>query len=640
MADPQRVPVPQGIPYQNADGELGVLSGRVTTVAVQPVPSSWVQRFHPLRNIWVRDELKQRASYLATRQHLTPFLVPHRFEGQLDPTKLSRARLAYGVGLNQAYLQEIFGHIRSTPAHYTWGKLSTDSPDEKDITSPPKTGVAERMWWDATADGISWSNFFEGDVLEWLLTSPSALVLVDTNNVLSSKMTVGEAEAKGIRSSLKLIPFSWVEDYGRGPQGYRWLKIAETLDRREPEMPNDDTGFERRHIIYELLSTGVTRIRRFNDKGVQIGGDILQTIKNMSGQGILPLVEVKFGKHPDVTNLGTGLLMGLDDIVIDIFNLLTEIREAYRDAVFTFLAYRGSDAVGVQTQLEGGTRLVHIGEDATSTLEVVGAHGGEVEAGLGLLEHALKNWSLSAKRRAMEQQEATQARSGVSIKAEFQLDLVPVMVSITETLDLIETNAMFILAQIEGFTPKEANVLVVRREKDFQMEQEASRISRIIGEFLTAVPGMPSTMLKKMIMRWAESIDFLDLEEEITMGDGTKKKLREIIDQEAADIADADTQARIRQNQFGILGAAALGAATGGNSNGGGDGTSTSPSSQPGEITPPLAPLASPSVKTEGEGSGAVLASIQALGAQVQTLAEKVTQKPTAVNVIVKREGG
>ena len=173
----------------------------------------------------------------------------------------------------------------------------------------------------------------------------------------------------------------------------------------------------------------------------------------------------------------------------------------------------------------------------------------------------------------MEQQEATQARSGVSIKAEFQLDLVPLMVHVTEVLDQIETNAMFILAQIEGFTPKEANELKVKRETAFQLEQEASRIARIVGEFLTAIPGMPKSLLKQLIMRWASSIDFLDLDQMVKMADGSERKLRDLIDEEAEEIAEADQTARIRQNEFGILGNAAMGAELGGTNNGGGDST-------------------------------------------------------------------
>jgi hypothetical protein len=506
MADAQRIALPQGIPYQNSDGELGVLSGRVTTIAMPSVPTSWVQRLHPLRGIWLRDELKQRASFLATRQHLTPFLVPHRFEGTTDPSSLNRAKLAYGVGLNAAYMQEIFGHIRATPAHPNVGRINQ-----------------------------------------------------------------GEAETLGIRSMFKFIPYSWIEDFGRNRGGYRWIKIAETLDAREPDMKNDDTGMQRRHMLYELTADGRTRITRWDDNGRQIGTELFQTIKNTNSQPMLPFVEVKFGKHPDVNYMGTGMLMGLDDIVIDMFNLLTEIREAYRDAVFTFLKYRGPDPDGVRVQLKQGTRLVHTGDDTNSDLGVVGADGSEVEAGLSLLEVSLKNWSLSAKRRAMEQQEATQARSGVSIKAEFQLDLVPVMVSITEQLDIIETNAMFILAQIEGHTVQEANVLSIRREKDFQMEQEASRISRIVKEYMDAIPGMPAPLLKQMIMRWAESIDFLDLDAMVKMGDGSSKKLRDIIESDATDIAESDQAARMRANEFGILGPAAQGPISGGSNNGGGN---------------------------------------------------------------------
>ncbi len=40
----------------------------------------FVKRKHPLYPIWTHAELKQRASFTATKEELIPFLVPHRFE--------------------------------------------------------------------------------------------------------------------------------------------------------------------------------------------------------------------------------------------------------------------------------------------------------------------------------------------------------------------------------------------------------------------------------------------------------------------------------------------------------------------------------------------------------------------------------
>lgn len=569
--------LPYGVQYVNNEGELGVMSGRVEiNGGTPPVITSWVQRTHPLRPIWTRDEGKERASYIGTRQHLAPFLVPHRFEGNKEGRSLSRARLAYSIGLNSAYLSEIFGHIRNTPAHYTWGILSTAQEDQ-DTTKEPTGGDAVTFWRDATNNGVNWTNFFEGKVLEWMLTSPGGLILVDSNLMPEAgRINKAVAARSGVRPSFKFIPYSWVEDFGRDARGFWWIKISEVADVRKPKMEGEDNvGYEQFHLIYTLTDTGTTEIARYNDKGEQQGRAVTQNVRDINGIGILPIVPVRFGEHPDIDFMGTGALMGLDDIIIDLFNLLTETREAYRDVVFTFLTYRGGDLTSVQSQLEQGGRLVNLGDSPNSELKAVGAEGSEVASGLSLIELGIKNWAISAKRKATEFQTAaggpSGSASGVSLKAEFQLDLIPMMISITEQLDQYETQAMFILAQLEGKSPQEAAKLKVRRETQFQMEQEASRIARIVDEFLKSIPGMPAALLEQLIMRWAESLDFLDLNQEVKMADGSTKILRDAIKEQAAEIAEADQTARMIQNQFGILGTAGIGAAAGGGTNGGGN---------------------------------------------------------------------
>lgn len=576
MAQVPNTAAPPGISYQNDEGEAGVLTGRETTATTVHLPiggveTSWAQRVHSQRSIWIDDELRQRASYIATRGVMTPFLVPHRFEGKVKPEKLARARLGYAVGLNKAYLQEILGHIRSAQAHYTWGRLGGET--DQNISKDPKKGIAQRVWWDANGKGVSWTNFFEGKVLEWMLTSPAGIVVVDTNRPPNTEgLSQADAERQGIRSSFKFVPFSWVEDYGWGSRGFRWIKFLEVDDQRNPRDRNGETGYQRRHVLYELQPNGTTTIRRYNDKGEPIGTPIIQRVLDTDGQGMLPLVLVKFGEHPEVPTLGSGLLMGLDDIVIDLYNLIAEVREAFRATVFSFYTLKSSDYDGVKDQLESGTRLVDLGEDPGAELNQVSGDANEVDAGLRLIDMALRNWAMSAKRRAAEVWEDTTARSGVSLKAEFQLDLVPLMVSVTETLDQVETDCMFILAQIEGLSMEEADKLFVWREAEFQMEQEASRIARIVKEFVDAIPGMPATLLKTLIMRWAESLEFLNLDEKVDGGDETEPgtTLREVISDEAEEIADADQKARTQAAQFGILGSAAMGATMGGSNNGGG----------------------------------------------------------------------
>lgn len=561
----------KGIPYVNSDGEIGVIAGQVTIQRLSTSPSNWVQRVHPLRSIWQGDEVRQRSSFLGDRKHLIQFLVPHRFEGKKTGVGLDRSRLGYGIGLNKAYLHEVFGHIRGTPAHYTWGPLG---PGITDSIVPPTTGQASTLWYDCTGDGVSWTAFFESRVLEWILTSVGGFILVDSNRPEGIQLTQAMADSLGIRATLKWIPMSWVEDYGRGPKGYRWVKISETEDVRQPKMTDNSTGYQRRHLLYELMPDGRTMISRFDDDGNRIGPVTIQKIVDTHGRGILPLIEAKFGEHPDMPNLGSGLLMGLDDIVIDLFNLLTEIREAYRDEAFGFLTYRGSDADGAYTQVTEGSRWVNIGDDPNAELNRVAADSGGVASGITLFDIGLKNWSLSAKRRAMEIMEASSARSGLSLKAEFQLDLRPLLVAVTETLDLLETNAMFVLSQIEGNSPDDSNKLLVKRETEFQLEQEASRIARIVGEFLQAIPAMPKSLLKKMIERWASSIDFLNLEEKTEDG----VPLGEAISDEADEIATAAEEEFVNRAKFSAL-------SPGGGGGGGPGAGGRPPTGQPGTLS-------------------------------------------------------
>lgn len=577
----------RGLPYVNSEGELGIQAGQVTLLRTSAIPSSWVQRLHPLRPLWMGDEVRQRASYLGDRRHLIPFLVPHRFEGTAKGDKLTRSKLGYGIGLNKAYLHEVFGHIRGTPAHYTWGRLG---PGSTDIIVPPTTGQAAILWYDATGDGMSWKQFFEGRVLEWMLTSPGGFVLVNSNRPEGLQLTQAMADALGIRATLKWIPMSWVEDFGRGSNGYRWIKLCETEDARQPNMSgSSEAGYRKRHVLYELMPDGRTSIRRFDDEGVPIGAPVIQKVVDTHGRGILPLIEANFGEHPDINYLGSGLLMGLDDIVIDLFNLLTEIREAYRDEAFGFLAYRGSNPTGAFNQMKDGSRWVDIGDDPNAELNRVSADAGGVASGISVFDIGLKNWSLSAKRRAMEIMEASSARSGLSLKAEFQLDLRPLLVAVVEALDLVETNTMFVLAQIEGMDMQAADELIVKRETEFQLEQEASRIARIVKEFKEGIPVMPAALQTKLINRWAQSIDFLDLDEPAEEGDN--QTLGELIDEQAAEISDAEMTAEIQKSTFLASGPGPGGGQPGGGNDGGG---------QPGGGAPPP-----PAGGNSGGGGGA-----------------------------------
>ena len=547
--------VPRGIEFTNSEGELGILSGRVTIPPTANVTTeNWVQRLHPLRPLWVEDERRERASFISTRRHLSAFIVRHRFEGSAKSVKLVRAQYGYGVGLNQAYLHEIFGHIRDAPAKYDWGGLEEGSTAGADETLEPSGGLALQLWNDATGDGVSWTSFFEGRTLEWLLTSPGGFILVDAPAIDPANPPTdrSQEEAQGIRPMLRFLPNSWVEDFGRGPRGYRWIKFAETEDEREPNpAKKEDTGFRKRHVLYELVGEGpftATKITRWDDDAKQMGPPVFQRFFDVDGVAMLPIVEVKLAEHPDIPFFGKGLLMGLDDIVIDLYNILTETREAFRDAAFGFLKHKGPDGAKVRDQLKDGSRFVDMGDDTEATLERESGGTSEVDAGMALIELGMASWAQSAKRKAQEAMESAQAKSGVALKAEFQLDLKPLLTTITETLDGIERETLFVVAQMAGESPERADELNVERETEFQLEQEASRVARIVKEFVDSGMGLPAFAKERISMRWFESSGLFNFDEPVEGESGATEGER--LEEQVKELSESEQLNEVRSNQF------------------------------------------------------------------------------------------
>lgn len=481
------------------------------------------RRTHPDRVTWLTDEARLRASYLATRRALAPFLVPHRFEGREEPAKLKRAGYGYGIQLNRSYLNEIFGHLRTAEATYEWGPLAQGQPDPE---GAPAGGIARDLWTDATTDGVSLKELMEGDVLEWMLSSVGGFLVADAPQA-AGVLTAADEQAAGVRPFFRFVPWSAVEDFGLGPHGFRWVKFEERVDNRTVD--GTTAGIERHHVVYELTAGGATRITRFDKHGRSVdraGADAapveLGTILSKKRRPILPLVPVKFGTHPALDVLGTGLLYGLDDIIIDLFNVLSEAREAYRDAAFGLMVHRGPDAGTVRDALAEGSRFVTIGDTSDASLERVAGDSAEVATGITLIELGVRNWSLSAKRQAAEAMgpsggAATQG-SGVQVMAEFSLDLKPLLVRVVEALDAVETNALFIAAQLAGQTPEAADVISVRRSTEFQLEPEAERITRLVTEFVAALPLAPEAKVR-IAMRWLEAADIIDLTEKVKAGE-------------------------------------------------------------------------------------------------------------------------
>lgn len=553
---------------------------------------------HPGRTRWLEDEARMRASYLGDRRHLSPFLVPHRFEGRIEGKDLRRAKLGYGVGLNKAYLTEIFGHIRGAPARYDFGPLAQDGVaraitpkttggnDDDLTTAAPDGGHALELWKDITATGVSMRNFFEGEVLEWMASSVGGVIVADTNKPDDSPaITRADEKALGHRAHVKFVPFSAIMDAGIGEAGFRWLKLAEEYDDREPD---DQTtrATPPRVVLYELLDDGSSQMARFGNDGKRVGDAVnLGQIVDAQGRPRLPITLVRFRKHPDMPAfLGSGLLMGLDDIVIDLYNTFSEMREAFRDACFSFFVYQGDNDNDVYAQFNDGSRLIRLGADEKAKLERVAVDSGEIDAGMKLLEQGVRNWVLSAKRQAEQSSQRAQAQSGIALVAEFQLDMKPLLVEVAETLDEIQRDVLMVMAQLLGASPGDAGTIRVERETSFRLEDEATRITRIIGEFVASLE-LPPEVKVQLTMKWVEATGLFDLDapapKDATVDgndgsapveDGTKtsmqrtpaatpKTLRDLIEAQARELAESQQKSAVDSARMANKGPAGAGGA-------------------------------------------------------------------------------
>jgi len=562
----------------NADNEAINLSGKVSSDQIRgATETSWSQRKHPSYKLYSEDEGRQRASYVATRRALAPYLVPHRFEAK-EETKgenLPRAKFGYGVGLNKAYLHDIFGHIRSAPTEYWWATLGSTEDAEGVTAAPAAETVGYLLWHDATGTGITWPNFYEGEVLEWMLTSVGGFVVVDMPP--GEYANLQQALAAGQRPVFRFAPMSWVWDYGVDDKGFRFIKLLEAVDDRDPQA-DVEQGFTYYVLLYKLLEDGTTEVGRYDMEGEEVDPPVnLGVLVTREGRPTLPLVFAGFGTHPELDFLGSGALMGLDDIVIDLFNLITEVREAYRDIAFGLFAYRGPDFEAMYNQMSDGSRMVDLGSAPESSLERVAADPGEVEAGLRLVDVAVSNWSLAAKRKAADAMaDSPDARSGLSLQAEFQLDLKPLLVSITEELDAVESQCMYLAAQLMGQTPEDAMEIGVERDTEFRLEEEASRIARLVLEFMQTLP-LPAEAKVQIVMRWLEHSGLMDLDAEVELevppetdpltgepqGEATMevRVLREVLEEQARELFNAEQSGQVRQNEGTMQDMAALMAA-------------------------------------------------------------------------------
>lgn len=504
-----------------------------TIASMRPVgeegEESWAERLHPDWDAWVRAEQKQRASYVATRDELARFLVPHMFEGKETPgEELHRADLGFPVGLNAMWVLSLMGHIRNTQIEREWGPLGTGEATE---SGRPTGGTAKLLYDDVTMSDTSWPSFFDNKVLQWVLTSVGGWIVVDAKE---------DPGAGRRRPALRWFPWSSVENYSWGKHGPRQVKFAEIVDKRDIKA-DERQKLTRRHVVYELQDDGSTVVGRYDDEGDLVGEEVeMGVLRDFQGHPTLPLVDAGFGSHPRIRHVHQGLLMGLDDIVIDAFNMITEAREGFRDSSFSALAYRGDDAGEVKSHIEKGSMFWPLGADPDADITRVAGDSAPVDAGMNLFDAALKAWALSARRKSVEAMESAEARSGVSLKAEFQLDERPLLTVIAGEMDDIESKAMLLAAQVDDEnldvrTNDDLQDMGATRSTEFNLEEEGSRITRVLQEFRDAFGGPPPSeeAQAEIIMSFLEESDLVDLDAEVE--DGEAETRRELIRRQVED---------------------------------------------------------------------------------------------------------
>jgi hypothetical protein len=524
--------------------------------------ATWVTRLHPQRNGIVNDQLTERASYIATRDILISYLVPHRFEGKsAKPQDLIRAQYGYGLGLNKSYLQDIMGHIRGAPTLWNWGAMEEGGTDEEgnEVSTPtagdPAGGLALTLWEDATRDNVTWRNFFMRKVLEWMLSSPGGFVLVDNPRLPEGDETptMEQAEQLALRPYTQFLSWAQVEDWGRYELGYKWIKIVTEEDNREPmsDMVQSD---QRVRVLYELNDEGETEVSRWEVNGNQIGETVnVGKILDRQGQVTLPFVPVAYGEREGLEYVGQGLIADLADIIIDLFNTFSETREGFRDATFGIFAYSGDRGDNVQALLDEGTRFVDLGDNENASLQRIAGNVEEVTQGLALMDFSLKAWDAAARSNAATAQARARTMSGIALQAEFQLDLAPLLKEVAETLDQIESDTMFLCGQFGGFEPTDIEDVGVMRSTEFRPEEEAGRIARIIKDFnQTGIP-VPAEAQLAALMAWTSSLDFLDLDGIVEGIEGVTTR-RDLIRLQAAQAIQEEETRRRNESAF-LLGA-------------------------------------------------------------------------------------
>lgn len=472
---------------------------------------------HPERQYWRERQAIERASYKGRRDDFVRYLVPHRFEGgpEADPRKLSRAKLGFPPSLNAPYLFELLGHVRQAPTSYSWGQLADGEDATKEISGAPSGGVARRVWQDATRRAVSWTNFFQQKALEWMLSSPGGVIVVDAparpENLRGQPLTKAQAKELRLRPFLRFCPFGDVVDAGRGDYGFSYIVLTKSVDQRKWDGTGSIVDWLK---IYALEDDGSTTVIELDERNRERNRQSLGKFVDAQGEPMLPVVSAVYGEDDKVPFIGEGLLISLADISVDLYNTFNEVRTRFRDAAISLLAYTGTDGDEVADAIEQGSMFADLGPQGK--LDRVGAGSAEIAAGLTLVDATVRAWALAARRKSAEAMERAQASSGVALQAQFQLDSQPLLVEIAGALDNVETSVMRLVAQFANkeIKPEALEEIKVDRVKEFKPEDEASRISRIVSEFIdTAIPIAPTAQVS-IARRWHEAAGIVDFEKD------------------------------------------------------------------------------------------------------------------------------
>jgi hypothetical protein len=265
------------------------------------------------------------------------------------------------------------------------------------------------------------------------------------------------------------------------------LEIEDTRDGKGGGKFN-----EQRLLSYVLGADAITVTRTKLD-GAAVGDVVtLPLLYGTRGVPQLPFVPVAFGRIPEISFVGGGLLRGLDDLVLDLYNQVVELRVSSRE-VYGLLTYSGTEAEEVKRQLIAGSALVALGAEGTlSRLQADGTAPQSIAATIAL---GLQLWASAASEKVASAKTQTDSRSGASIATDHTLRVRPLLTLLASTLDRIETDTLCLVAQMAGNSAADAARVVVTTDTAFSLEDEASRIARIVTELATAIAALRTARL-------------------------------------------------------------------------------------------------------------------------------------------------